>query len=58
MINKKTYQAPHTEIIRLDIEQMIATSGINSVGYTNDAVDKNEDALSNDRRGSWGDLWN
>lgn len=58
MNNKKTYLTPHTEIIRLDIEQMIATSGINSVGYTNDAVDKSKDALSNDRRGSWGDLWN
>lgn len=57
MNKKKTYQTPHAEIIRLDVEQMIATSGINSVGYTNDKVDNNVEALSNDHRGSWGDLW-
>ena len=57
MNNKKNYQKPNTKVIHLDIEQMIATSGINSVGYTDDAVDKDKEALGNGRRGSWGNLW-
>ena len=57
MNNKKNYQKPNTRVIHLDIEQMIATSGISTIGYTDDAVDKNAEALGNGRRGSWGDLW-
>lgn len=58
MNGKKTYQAPHAEIIRLDMEQMIATSGINSIGYTEEKVDNNTEALAGNHRGSWGNLWN
>ena len=57
MNKKNTYQTPHSKVIQLITEQMIATSGINSMRYTEDAVDNDKEALSNDRRGSWENLW-
>ena len=57
MNKKKTYQTPHSKDIHLIMVQMIATSGITSMRYTEDAVDNDKEALSNDRRGSWENLW-
>ena len=57
MNKKKTYQTPHSKDIHLIMVQMIATSGITSMSYTNDVVDNDKEALSNDRRGSWENIW-
>ena len=56
-MNKKiTYQAPIAKIISLDMVQMIAVSDP-SIGYTDEKVDGGSEALSNQRRGNWGNLW-
>ena len=55
-MNKQTYQKPNIEIIGLEAEQMIATSGP-AVGVSIDKVDNNAEALGRERRGSFGNLW-
>lgn len=55
-MSKQTYQKPNTEIIYIETEEMIATSGP-TIGYSNDEVDSNAEALGNEFRGSFGDLW-
>jgi hypothetical protein len=55
-MNKQTYQKPNIEIIGIEAEQMIATSGP-AVGVSTDKVDTDEAALGRERRGSFGNLW-
>lgn len=53
--NKKKYEKPSLQILRIEIEQMIASS-TPSVKYSNDKVDNEVEALGKER-GSFGDLW-
>ena len=57
---KTKYIAPCMEIQEIIVEKMIATSGVygNGIGYGGIDEDGIIVPSSNDRRGSWGDLWN
>ena len=56
MNKKQKYQKPFAETIHIASVDMIATSSV-TVGYTDDKVDNKADALSSERRGGFGDLW-
>lgn len=56
-MNKKAYIAPAMEAMNVETVEMIATSGTNSVGVSNDTTD-DDAVMSNNYRGSWGNLWN
>ena len=53
--NKKKYEKPSLQILRIETEQMIVSS-TPSVKYSNDKVDNEVEALGKER-GSFGDLW-
>lgn len=52
---KRIYVAPEMVVLDIEPAEMLAVS---SIEHTSDKADKDYDALSNDRRGSWGNLWN
>lgn len=56
---KTLYITPSVEILELSVENMIATSGVNSDGIGYGGVDEEGTLIpsSNGRRGGWGDLW-
>ena len=51
---KKDYIAPDIHIIYVEPVEMLAAS---SIGYTDEKASNDYEALTNERRGSWGDLW-
>lgn len=51
---KQIYVAPETMVLDIEPAEMLAVS---SIEHTSDKADKDYEALSNDRRGSWGNLW-
>lgn len=51
---KKEYIAPEITVIDVEAEEMLSAS---SIGYTDDKASNDYEALTNERRGSWGDLW-
>ncbi len=53
-MNKKAYIKPSTEVLVMETLQVMAASGEPGIatGYAT-----GDDALSNGRRGTWGDLW-
>lgn len=51
---KKEYIMPTMQIVEVETENVLAVS---SVGYTTEKASNEHEALSNDRRGGWGDLW-
>ena len=53
-MNKKEYIKPSMEVAEL-VSDVIMTGGSNLGQYDEEAGSK--DQLSNNRRGSWGDLW-
>ena len=54
-MEKKAYIAPQMEVTEIDTVQMLAASASDiPVGGDGNG---GGDALSNDRRGSWGNLW-
>ena len=54
-MEKKEYIKPSAEVIEIDTVQMLAASAENiPVGGNGQG---GGEALSNDRRGSWGNLW-
>ncbi|MBR3858670.1 MAG: hypothetical protein IKJ18_01440 [Bacteroidaceae bacterium] len=55
-MTKKTYIKPEITIIDVDTVEMIAASPIPSIGIDKEGEGGTE-ILSNDRRGSWGNLW-
>lgn len=59
-MHKKKYIKPLVEIVELDIEMMIATSGEENleIEYTDEEASEEYEVLVNKRRGVWGDLWN
>lgn len=48
---KREYISPIVEVIHIELEFMIAASA------TTQELPNNSVSMSNDRRGSWGDLW-
>ena len=53
-MNKKTYMTPEMEVMNIETVEMIAAS----LNMYNEEVDTEEQQLGNDRRGTWGNLWN
>ena len=51
---KQIYVAPEMVVLDIESAEMLAVS---SIEHTTDKADNNYEALSNDRRGSWGNLW-
>ncbi len=51
---KKEYIMPTMQIVEVETENVLAVS---SVGVSSNSADNTKEALSNDRRGGWGDLW-
>ena len=51
-MEKKKYIAPAMEISEVEMVSMIATS----IGVSDETTD-DDAVMSNDRRGSWGNLW-
>lgn len=51
---KKKYITPEMDIVEIEAAEMLAVS---SVGYTDKEASNDYEALTNDRRGNWGDLW-
>ena len=54
-MNKKQYIAPAMEIAELEIVEMLAAS---TPKIDIDFGGSGEEILTNDRRGTWGNLWN
>lgn len=54
-MEKKTYIAPEMEFVYIEQTQMLCASG-DKFGVTDKETEQNAD-LANDRRGSWGNLW-
>ena len=52
---KKTYMTPEMEVMNIETVEMIAAS---LAMYGSDEVDTETEQLGNDRRGTWGNLWN
>lgn len=52
---KKTYITPEVEEINVEAAAMIASSPV-TLGTSEDIINS-ADALGNERRGSWGNLW-
>ena len=55
-MNKNAYITPAMEVMNVEVEEMIATSGV--LGISIDEESANEVVTdSRGRRGSWGNLW-
>ena len=56
---RRCYERPKTNVIKVDLTQMIATSGNVSVGGWGDGgnLGGGEAEESASRRGEWGNLW-
>ena len=54
---KKNYVMPSTEIVEMESEKLMAGSDSRTVDYTDDKASNDHEALSNGRRGTWGNLW-
>ena len=55
-MNKKAYITPEMEVMNVEVEEMIATSGV--LGISIDEEGANEVVTdSRGRRGTWGNLW-
>ena len=54
-MKKKQYIAPEVEIAEIEMVSMIAASKFN--GSVSDEETGDDAWMSNDRRGSWGNLW-
>ena len=51
---KKHYVRPQVVAVECECHTMLA---ISNIGYSDERADKGTEVLSNDRRGSWGNLW-
>lgn len=48
---KELYIQPHTEVVEVETEKMLALS------LSDEQASSSEDVLTNKRRGTWGDRW-
>lgn len=58
---KKNYVMPTIETVEMDLLSIIASSGLNEGETGNEGTGEGEgdgDDLTNNHRGSWGNLWN
>ena len=55
IMKKKQYIAPEVEIAEIEMVSMLAASKFN--GSVSDEETEDDAWMSNDRRGSWGNLW-
>ena len=55
-MTKKQYIAPAMEVTELEIIEMLAASNLKF--DVSDETTEDDALMSNDRRGSWGNLWN
>ena len=51
---KQEYITPETNVVEIEVAEILAVS---SIDYTDKKADDEYDALSNNRRGLWGNLW-
>ncbi len=51
---KKTYMTPEMEVMNIETVEMIAAS----MRMYEGEVNTEDEQLGNDRRGTWGNLWN
>ena len=51
---KDEYVKPLTVVVETECNTMLAASKLE---YTDENADKDLEVLSNNRRGTWGDLW-
>jgi len=51
---KRTYVKPITEVVDMELMNMLAISNGGTMTVSNAEADEE---LSNERRGGWGDLW-
>ena len=58
-MNKKTYIAPQVEVTEMELVTMLASSPDPEVKVVDPNAEggTGTDVLSNDRRGTWGNLW-
>ena len=54
---KKKYMTPEMEVMNIETVEMIATSLVKGGDFVTDGEDEGVQA-GNDRRGTWGNLWN
>lgn len=52
-MNRNTYQKPMMVVVEVGMEQLIAAS----LEITDEKANPDYGILSNEQRGSWGDLW-
>ena len=55
-MNKKTYIAPTMEALNIETEVMIAAS--ENVFSISDKTTEDDATMTNEHRGTWGNLWN
>ena len=55
-MNKKAYTAPTMEAMNVETVEMIATSQANTFSISDETTDADA-TMSNERRGTWGNLW-
>ena len=53
---KKTYMTPEMEVMNIETVEMMA--GSPNLGLNDGVVDADNEQNVNDRRGTWGNLWN
>ena len=51
---KQNYITPETILIEVEPAEMLAVS---SIQYTSQTASNNHEALGNNHRGTWGNLW-
>ena len=56
-MNKKAYITPEMEVMNVEVEEMIATSGVLGISIDEDGTDEEVVTDSRGRRGTWGNLW-
>lgn len=54
-MEKQTYIAPKITVLEVEPVEMLAVSRI---GYTDDKASNDYEALTNEHRKEWGNLWN
>ncbi len=57
-MDKIAYIAPTMEAMNIEVAEMIATSSATNTFEISDDITDADANMTNERRGTWGDLWN
>ncbi len=57
-MDKIAYIAPTMEAMNIEAAEMIATSSATNTFEISDDITDADANMTNERRGTWGDLWN